>query len=509
MQKQDISLELPAAAVSPSDKGLKRNAVSFLSNLVIGVSSTAPASSLASALGIIAGAAGFATPAVLIVAFVPMAFVATAYFYLNRADPDCGTTFAWVTRAIGPYTGWIAGWALIVTGIVVMPSLAVISAQYSFDLAGFGQPSALSAGLAGAAWIAAMTAICYLGIELSARTQLVLLSVEIAVLLIFAGAALAKVYLGSAPPGAAAVALNWFDPWKIESADKFTDAFLVAVFVYWGWDAGVSVNEETANPRTAPGFAAVVSTVLLVAIFVVVAAAAVSFAGPALLSANKEDIFAPLGAGVLGPWLSKLLVVAVLTSAVAAAQTTILATSRTALSMAAAGAIPRRFADISRRYRSPSVATLTMGGLSIVWYACLAALSKNVLDDSIRALGLSIAFYYALTALACTVLYRRASLKSVKNFVLMGVIPAAGALSMVFLLAKSCFTLAGTGSSTILGFETPLAIGLGSPLVGFALMILVRVRQPEFFRGGSRTGQAGGRRALAPERSRTKSEEVP
>ena len=45
---------------------------------------------------------GAQAPAILLVAFVPMLFIAAAYYYLNRADPDCGTTFTWVTRAIGP-----------------------------------------------------------------------------------------------------------------------------------------------------------------------------------------------------------------------------------------------------------------------------------------------------------------------------------------------------------------------------------------------------------------------
>src|SRR5262249_11732883 len=99
--------EIAAVAVKP--KRLQRNAISFLSNVVIGVASTAPAYSLASALGVIAGIAAFGTPAVMIAAFVPMLFIATAYFYLNRADPDCGTTFIWAARAFGPYTGWIGG----------------------------------------------------------------------------------------------------------------------------------------------------------------------------------------------------------------------------------------------------------------------------------------------------------------------------------------------------------------------------------------------------------------
>src|SRR5262245_35003571 len=146
-----------------------------------------PAYSLASALGVIAGIAAYATPGIMLVAFIPMFCVATAYLHLNRADPDCGTTFSWATRAMGPYAGWIGGWAVIVTNIIVMPSLAAIAGEYSFQLFGYGHPSTLQVTVAGVAWIGIMTAICFIGIELSARSQRLLLAAELAILLIFAG----------------------------------------------------------------------------------------------------------------------------------------------------------------------------------------------------------------------------------------------------------------------------------------------------------------------------------
>ena len=117
-------------------KGLKTGALGFVSNIVIGVASTAPAYSLAVSLGLVVAAVGLASPAIMWVAFVPMLFIAIAYYYLNRADPDCGTSFAWVTRAMGPHLGWMTGWVIIVADVIVMASLAEIAAQYTFSLFG-------------------------------------------------------------------------------------------------------------------------------------------------------------------------------------------------------------------------------------------------------------------------------------------------------------------------------------------------------------------------------------
>src|SRR5882672_954169 len=93
-------------------KGLKSNAIGYISNIVIGTASAAPAYSLAATLGFIVADPGVTThaPGVLLASFVPMVLVSLGYRYLNRADPDAGTTFAWTTRAFGPGMGWLNGW---------------------------------------------------------------------------------------------------------------------------------------------------------------------------------------------------------------------------------------------------------------------------------------------------------------------------------------------------------------------------------------------------------------
>src|SRR5579862_4060893 len=98
---------LVAGHIATGDKGLKADALGFMSNLVIGVASTAPAYSLAATLGFIVAITGVGVhaPAVLLVSFVPILLVALGYRYLNKADPDAGTTFAWTTRAFGPWIG--------------------------------------------------------------------------------------------------------------------------------------------------------------------------------------------------------------------------------------------------------------------------------------------------------------------------------------------------------------------------------------------------------------------
>src|SRR4029077_4191664 len=134
-------------------------------------------------------------------------------------------------------------------------------------------------------------AICYIGVELSARTQQWLLGLEILTLTIFAVVALIKVYAGTALPGSVHPQLSWFNPFDVSSTTALVDGVLLAVFIYWGWDSGVTVNEETENSGTAPGRAAIASTLVVLQIYVVVSTAAVAYAGPDLLSKHADDVF--------------------------------------------------------------------------------------------------------------------------------------------------------------------------------------------------------------------------
>jgi amino acid transporter len=473
------------------DKGLKKNAISFASNIVISVASVAPGYSLAATLGFIAavGGLGVQSPAVIIVAFFPMAFIAAAYYYMNRADPDCGTTFAWVSKGLGPYLGWQAGWAIVVADVLVMPSLADVAGNYTFQLFGI-TPTTAEVVAVGIAWIIIMTAICYIGIELSARTQKVLLAMEFVTLMVFAIVALIKVYADH-PAHSITPQLSWFNPFDISSVSALNGGILLAIFIYWGWDSGVSINEETEHSNTAPGRAAIISTFVLVAIYVLVATAAQAFGGVDSLVNNANDVFAPLGKGVLGSGLDKILIIAILSSASASTQTTILPTARTTLSMGRAGAIPKQFGTVNPRFLSPGFSTIWMGTVSMIVYIFLSLTSHdNLIADAFTSLSLTIAFYYGITGFACVVFYRKHLFDSIKNFVMIGVLPFIGGLILTWVLVKAVIDYSKPHSGyakPFLGIGSPIAIALLTIILGLAAMLYMRLTAPAFFKRKAQT----------------------
>jgi amino acid transporter len=484
------STVVPAApaSIKVPDKGLKRNAIGYLSNVVISTASVAPAYSLAATLGFIAAdeGVGAGAPAVLLASFIPMLLVAAGYRFLNRADPDAGTSFAWTTRAFGPGFGWLNGWAIFLADVLVMASLGSVAAIYTYKLFGWHwAESHKGATLAGCVlWILLMTWVCHRGIELSARVQQVLLSYEFVMLVIFAVVALVTVYANH-PAHSVEPRASWFNPFEMKFHDLIV-AMLLGIFIYWGWDSGVSVNEESEDSNEGPGRAAVVSTLLLLAIYLLVSAGAQSFHGPGFIAneENAEDVLNALGHGVLGAVGVKFLIVAVLTSAAASTQTTILPTARTTLSMAVWRAVPSAIGRIHPRFLTPTVSTWGFGLISIAVAVPLILISSTVLELAVVALGFPVCFYYGSAGLACAWYYRRELFTSARRFILVGLAPVVGGLMFYGIGGYAIYyygKAANSEGKIYAGLTLPIWFGCIGMVVGFVIMLIARPRFREFF----------------------------
>jgi amino acid transporter len=491
------------------DKGLKSGALGLISTTIIATASVAPAYSIAATLVFVVGAVALQAPAVAVLAFVPMLLTSIGYSELNKADPDCGTTFTWATRAFGPRTGWAGGWAIIASDVLVMASLAQVAGQYGFLLFnanGIGSdPTSGWVLLVGVLWIVVMTYICYRGIEVSANFQKVLLGIELIMLVVLSVTALVKVGIGHAPPGSLTPSLSWFNPFHISSFSAFASGIILMVFIYWGWDTAVAVNEETKDKNKTPGRAAILSTLILLVTYALVILSMESYAGIKTTGnglgnvANAGDVLSVQGGLVFGTsgfgsFLTHLLLLMVLSSAAASTQTTILPTARTTLSMAVYKAIPPSFSKIHRKHLTPSVSTLVMGAISILVYVAFNYSSNGigVIADAVIAIGLYIAFYYGLTGLTCAWYYRKNLRSSARNLWMQGILPAAGGLILFFLGGWSVWLDYDVATDndytkwTVPGIHWEIGgafvIAVGAALIGLLAFIYCRFVYPAFFK---------------------------
>lgn len=515
MSKGELTLEPVPGTTGVDSKGLKGGALGLVSSIVVGMASTAPAYSLAASLGLIVASggallAGVKAPAIILLAFIPMWMIAVAYQELNKAEPDCGTTFTWASRAFGPLVGWMGGWGIIAADVIVMANLAQIAGSYSFTfVGGLGWTSVadlansiFASTVAGVIWIVVMTYICYRGIEVSARLQYALLGIELVVLLAFAVVALVKVYTGTAESYSITPALDWFWPAGLDFSTVIAPAILTAIFIYWGWDTAVACNEESDDPGRTPGRAAVISTFLLLATYALVSVSVIAFAGVGDEGVglgnqeNADDVFAAVGHDLFGDSLLgkialMLLAASILTSASASTQTTILPTARTTLSMGVYKALPASFAKIHRTYLTPTTSTIAMGAVSVLFYLLFTLISPNLLTALIGSVGLMIAFYYGLTGFACVWFYRKHLTTSLRDFMMRGVVPLGGgiALTAVFIYgliqyAKPDWLTDDQGNNvTILGYGAVAVVGIGALALGVVAMVAWWIASPPFFHG--------------------------
>ncbi|WP_442884814.1 APC family permease [Arthrobacter sp. Soc17.1.1.1] len=491
-----------AGGTGTSPKGLARGQLGLLAIVIIGISTIAPAYVLTSTLGLTVAEIGVHLPAIFLVGFIPMFLVALAYKELNADSPDSGTTFTWVTKAFGPFVGWMGGWGLLAANIIVLSNLAGVAVDFFYLFLGqlTGDPSI--ADLTANKAVNIVTCLIFMGaavwvscrgIRTTRTVQYVLVGFQLLVLAWYTVQAFARIAAGGA--SGPAFSWEWFNPLGIESFSAFAAGLSLSIFAFWGWDVCLTVSEEATDGRRTSGLAATVAAVAILVIYLLGSIATVMFAGLGDTGIglnnpdNSENVFTSLAAPVMGPF-AILLSLAVLSSCGASLQSTFVSPARTLLAMGYYRALPGRFARVSTRFNSPVYATVFSGVVSAAFYVLMRLISENVLNDTIQALGLMICFYYGLTALACVWYFRDSLLSSPRNMVYRLCAPLLGGIGLIVVFLQTAVDswdpAFGSGSE-LFGIGLVFVIGIGILVAGAVVMLVVHRRSPDFFHGRTLT----------------------
>ncbi len=282
------------------ERSLRKGALGFLDALAMAIAGSAPAYSITVTTAALVAAAGFAGPAALWIAALPIIGIAIAFAYLNRWRPDAGAAYVWVGRAMHPALGFLAGWALLSTSTIFNVAAALPAGQATLDLfaPGLSRDVVWAAG-AGAVWFIGVLALVTFGITVSARAQVVLTSLEVLAVVLLCGLA---IYNARAAP-AADFSWDWFFPSAFGSFQSFSAAMLVALFYYFGWDVSANLAEETAGANTVSGIACILGVMVTVGMFLLAQVAVQMALTPAEIQANGGNLLPALGAAALpAPW---------------------------------------------------------------------------------------------------------------------------------------------------------------------------------------------------------------
>lgn len=433
---------------------LAADSLSIWESIVMGVAGAAPAFSVSVVTATLVATVGTLAPASILYCGFIMFGITLAFIHLNKVYVNAGASYAWVSKIFGRNLGFFAGWALLVSASVFMVSGTIPAATATLLLIApklVNDPVWVTS--VAAFWLTFMALVTLKGIKLSSYVQLLMTAIEIAILIAIIIAGFHH-YL-SLP--ARAFSWAWFSVTDF-TPHLFATGALSAVFLYWGWDVTLNLNEETANNKHAPGWGAFWSVLIVILLFVCFAVVTLLvLSDPEIENAGTNILFVIADSIFPKPW-GYVAIVSVLLSTAGTLETNILQFTRTLFAKGRDGVMHSRYARLHQSWKTPWVSIL------FIWFfgMALLLLSSNfstvalIIKDSVNAIGFQVAFYYSLTGLACAWYYRD-KWTSIFELLIFVIWPILSSIFLIF----------------IAGFSIPTfdwitnAVGFGGILLGF------------------------------------------
>jgi len=208
---------------------------------------------------------GFHAPLVAIGAFVPMLLISIGYSELNKADPTAGRPHLGNAKPSDRRRAGAGGWGIIASDVLVMASLAEVARSVRLpalqrERQSVTTPTSPWCSRVGVLWIVVLAYICYRGIEVSAWSSASLLAIELVMLAVYAIVAIIAGCSGTRATGPHGAYPCHGSTRRLCPSNSLVDGLVLMLFIYWGWDTSLSVNEETSDKERLPGLAGIIAT---------------------------------------------------------------------------------------------------------------------------------------------------------------------------------------------------------------------------------------------------------
>jgi amino acid transporter len=465
--------------------GLQREAIGLAPVLFQSITHMAPAAAVAFSIIFAVTYAGGATPLAVLLALVACLMVAISIGQLARHLPSAGGLYTYSARGLHPVVGYFVAWGFMLAEPIVAPLLYLIFGNVIavFLTNHFNTPTWLWAPFAAAAGIGVWFLV-YRGIRISTEAGVVLGAFEIVVFL-----ALAITLIFAAGSNNT---LSVFSP-NTGNSSGWGSVFagmVYTVLAFIGFEASVPLAEETKDPRRTLPRAVILSCVLIGVFYLICYYAAIVYFGPNVAADPNKGFFAfnggdpwdGLASKVWGPF-AILVLIAIINSAFANSNAGANAATRVGYALGRVGILPRAFAQVHPRFKTPYIAIHVQGALGIA-IALILGFALNGPLLAFALLGtvatLIIVIIYILTNLANLVFYLRER-RDELNLVYNVAVPIVGVLIFIpVLLAAFGIDFAGLG---IAGLTAPANaapwVVLAWYVFGAVVFVLLQMRAPE------------------------------
>ena len=381
----------PGEAATPIERfGYRQElsrSLSFTDLLVYGLVFMVPIAPFGIFGSVFQGSGGMVALAYAI-GMVAMMFTALSYAQMSQAFPMAGSVYTYAGRGIAAPVGFLSGW-MILLDYVLVPSLLYLIAAIAMN----SLIPSIPVWLWLVGFVVLNTVVNYMGIEMTAKVNKVMLAAELVVLAIFIVIGIVALAQGKG---------DGFNFTPIYNSATFSwslvfGAVSIAVLSFLGFDGISTLAEENKESARAIGRSMVAALLLAGVLFIVQTwVASLLVPDPEQLIAKGDPggtAFYDAAAVAGGQWLSKLTALATAiawgfaNSLVAQA-----ATSRLLYAMARDRQLPSFLAKVHPRKGVPVNATLLVAVVSLV-----LGLYFNTREDGISLLSTLVNFG-ALTA---------------------------------------------------------------------------------------------------------------
>jgi basic amino acid/polyamine antiporter, APA family len=332
---------------------------------------------------------GFGLLAVWLVGGVLSLFGALGYAELATAYPQEGGDYAYLTRAYGPWAGFLFGWIQLVIvrpgDIAVMAFAFATYARTLYDPSTGGSPWVQQ--LYACSAVATLTAVNIIGVRQGKWTQNVLTFAKVLGL-----AAIVGVALFATRPSAPAA--------PVESL-PLSLAVILVLFTFGGWNEMAYVAAEVMNPRRNIVRALVLGTTAVTALYLLVNAAFLYALGYHGLNTSKAVAVDTI-ATVFPRQASSLISVLVCLSALGAVNGLIFAGARISYAVGCDHAVFRPLGQWDARTGTPVRALLLQGLIATGLILLLGSFLNTLLYTAAP-----VYLFYLASSIAIIVLRRK------------------------------------------------------------------------------------------------------
>jgi basic amino acid/polyamine antiporter, APA family len=330
----------------------------------------------------------------MIISAVGCAFAGLCYAEFAAMVPVAGSAYTYAYATVGELFAWIIGWDLILEYALSVSTVAVGWSGYFVSLSrdlGITIPAALAAppgagagvfNMPAAVIVVLVSALLVIGIKQSADTNTLLVSIKAAVLVVFVAAGAAYINRDNLTP---------FIPPNTGAFGQFGWSGVlrgagVMFFAYIGFDAVSTAAQEAKNPSRDMPIGILSSLAICTVIYIAVAIVLLG-----IVPYQQLNVADPLAVGIDATglrWLSPVIKIAALFGLFSTMLVNLLAQTRIFYSMSRDGLLPKVFATVHPRFRTPHVSTIMTGAI----IALVAGLTRIDVLGQLVSIGTLLAF---------------------------------------------------------------------------------------------------------------------